>query len=363
MSRLTNYLVRLFWTEAAALFGVALFLLFLIQCLRIFDLVSVRGQNLLTLFGQAMLSMPPLMVVFFYVCLGIGVGRALRQLQATHELHIIHAGRRVSAIFAALGLTMGAGALAVLVLTHIVEPTARRGIAEWSAAIAADLVGRTLTPNRFAEVVPGVTIVIGGRQGNGEITDFFADDHREGVQRRTYIAASATISADPDGYVLQLRDGALQYMTEGGQYSEVAFERYDMAVEHLTGAIEDRDVLAETSSVLLVQQSLQSGVWPEETLDTLFRRTAEGFRVVALALLVAAIAAFPHGRRRRREMPLEITVLLAAFFERGLNTYLPLPRPFDAYSGSAVLLAIGLGLLAIKLRHWRPVPRRQAVAP
>lgn len=359
MKRLPLYLSRLFVTETAALFAVAAFLFYLIQCLRIFDLVSVRGQNILTLLGQAALSMPPLMVVFFHVCLGIGIGRALRGLQGSHELHIIHASRRVSAILAALGMTIGGGTLAILLLTHVIEPIANRNINEWSAAIAADLVGRTLTPNRFAEVAPGVTVVIGGRQGNGEITDFFADDARSETQRRTYIAAQATIGTDEDGYVLQLRDGKLQYFTSGGQYSEVAFDRYDMAVDRLTGAVEDRDIVAETSTPALLMAAAEAGVplSPQAT-EAVFRRSAEGLRVMALGVLVGAIAAFPHGRRTGRRLPLEIGVLLLAFLERGLNTFLPVPRPYDSFSGSVVLLGIGVLMWGWKLRVLRPVQAR-----
>jgi lipopolysaccharide export system permease protein len=363
MKRLPLYLTRLFASETAQLFVVAVLLLYLIQCLRIFDLVSVRGQNILTLLGQAALSMPPLMVVFFYVCLGIGIGRALRGLQASQELHIIHASRRVGAILSALALSVGAGTLAILTLTHIVEPIANRNINEWSAAIAADLVGRTLTPNRFAEVVPGVTVVIGGRQGNGEITDFFADDARSSEQRRTYIAAQATIGTDEQGYVLQLRDGKLQYFTATGQYSEVGFDRYDMAVDRLTGAIEDRDVVAETSTPALLMRAREAGVeLTPQASEALFRRTAEGLRVIALGMLVGAIAAFPHGRRNRRQLPLEIGVLLLAFLERGLNTFLPVPRPYDSFSGTVLLLAVALLMWAYKLRLLAPVrgARRQS---
>ena len=88
MKRLSLYLARLFAVDAIALFAVAVFLLFLIQCLRIFDVVSVKGQSILTLLGQALLTMPSLAVVFLYVCVGIGLGRALRNIQSNQELHI-----------------------------------------------------------------------------------------------------------------------------------------------------------------------------------------------------------------------------------------------------------------------------------
>ena len=55
MNRLSLYLVRLFARQTLALLGVMLGLLFLVQCLKIFDLISVQGQDLLTLFGGIIL--------------------------------------------------------------------------------------------------------------------------------------------------------------------------------------------------------------------------------------------------------------------------------------------------------------------
>src|SRR5690606_7264605 len=169
MTRLNAYLVRLFASDAAALFGVGLFLLFLIQCLRSFDVVSVKGQDLLTLAGQALLIMPTMAVVFLYISAAIGLGRGLRTLQASQELHISHVSQRSSVLIGAIALFIVCGMTAVLLLSNFVKPATQRQYSEWSASVAADVVGRALTSNRFTEVVPGVTIAIGGREAGGEL--------------------------------------------------------------------------------------------------------------------------------------------------------------------------------------------------
>src|ERR1041384_1794153 len=46
MKRLTRYLARMFVTDALILFGVVCFLLWLVNCLRSFDVVSVKGQSI-----------------------------------------------------------------------------------------------------------------------------------------------------------------------------------------------------------------------------------------------------------------------------------------------------------------------------
>lgn len=355
MTRLSTYLARVFAADAAALFAVAVFLLFLIQCLRSFSVVSTKGQGLLTLIGQALLTMPSLGVVFLYVCVGIGLARGLRALQASQELHIIHSSQRVPALLGAIGSFAGICTLIVLVLSNFVEPATNRQFNDWSASIAADLVGRTLTPNRFAEVVPGVTMLIGDRAANGELTDFFADDNRNRDMRRTYVAKSATIAADDQGYVLQLRDGAIQYMSDDHRFSEVAFARYDVALERLTGPAEAREELSETNSFELVARALATGVWDPDTIRHLAKRMGEGMRVLAICLFVAAIAAFPSGRRGGWEVPLELVVLGTAFIERGVSSNLIPPGPLDPVPGAFLLAAFSIAALALRLRVFTPV--------
>src|SRR5690606_10352130 len=152
------------------------------------------------------LGMPSLGVVVFYVCLGIGLGRALRGLQESSELLVIHAGALLPALMrAALVYALG-GTLVVLALAHIVDPASNRATRLWSENIAADLVSRSMVPHRFTEVLGGVSMVIGSRDAQGQITDFFMDDSRDAAMRRTYLAERALITRDAHGYILRMFD-------------------------------------------------------------------------------------------------------------------------------------------------------------
>src|SRR5689334_21282880 len=121
MSRLTRYLLKLFSVEAMALFVVATSLLFLIQLLRLFDSIAARGQGLLTLLGQALLGIPSIGIAFLYICLGIGLGRALRNMQGSSELAIIHSSQLLGGLLRAIVAYIGFGVLALLLIAHIVE--------------------------------------------------------------------------------------------------------------------------------------------------------------------------------------------------------------------------------------------------
>lgn len=351
MRRLTSYLARLFATDALILTAILCVLLWLVNCLRQFEVISVKGQGFFTLAVQAFYTMPPLVMAFFYICVGIGMIRALSALQLSRELHIIHATGSTKGIWRAAATVMLGAVVVVMLLSHWLEPWANRKYTELAAEVAADLVSSTLRPGRFTQVTPGVILLIGGREAGGEIIDFFADDRRSPDSRRTYIAESARVSSDGDNYVLELRNGTLQYVGDDGRYSEVRFTRYDLSVESLSQAMAGGDSMAERNSVDIVGEAVSTGVLSPEAVKRLLDRSAEALRVIAIGLFTLAIGAFPSGTRARIPMPIEAIVLLVAFGERGVGTYSPL----GVGTGSVLLILISGAALAWRLWPRRPV--------
>ncbi|MDF2798789.1 MAG: LptF/LptG family permease [Devosia sp.] len=350
MKRLTRYLAGLFLRDAIILFGVVCVLLWLVNCLRSFDVVAVKGQNLLTLALQALLTMPPLALTFAYVCIGIGVARALQGLQNNRELHIIHTSYGLGSLWRAGAIVAAAGMVFVLLLSNIVEPLANRRVNLLQTSIAADLVSSTLKPKRFTQVTPGVVLLIGGRSGNGEITDFFADDRRDPRTERTYIARSARVARDGDNYMLELRDGSLQYTEQNGQFSQISFARYDLSVERLTQAPQDNFRLREQDSISAARDALQTGQWTPELQAELLERQAPALSVLGICLLMVALLGFPSGRRSRFTVPMEALVMLLAFAERGVSSY----SPWGPATGGVILIIAALLILVVRARPRMP---------
>lgn len=354
MKRLTAYLARMFVTDALILFGVVCFLLWLVNCLRSFDVVSVKGQSVPVLAIQALYTMPPLAIAFFYVCIGIGLARALQALQANKELHIIHTSYGLGSLWRATGVVAGAGVVGVLLLSNFIEPMAYRRLNALSASIAADLVSSTLRPGRFTQVTPGVVLLIGGRGPDGAIEEFFADDRREPAMRRTYVAESARVASDGQNYVLELHNGSLQYKGRDGRFSEVTFGRYDVSVEQLSQPVAQADPMLGMDSATLVADAIASGQWSQELLVTLGNRSAEGLRVIGMAMMMLALMGFPSGRRARIPVPMEAGVLLIAFGERGISAYSPL----GTATGALVMIVVAGVALLLRTR-----PRPLAMVP
>jgi lipopolysaccharide export system permease protein len=352
MTRLAGYLIRLFSAEALALFALASALLLLAQALRMFDVISVKGQDMGTLVGQVLLTLPTLAIAFAPVCIAIGLARGLRALQQNQELHIIHSSRRVAALTGGVAGYIAISALLMVLLTNVLEPTSRRLYNDWTARVAVDLVSRLLTPHKFIEVTPGVTMVIGSRGAGGELGSFFADDRRNRDVRRTYIAKSANVAADGEGYVLRLTDGAIQYMSDDLQFSEISFSRYDLAVGNLTEAAQPGRGQDGTTSIEFIADAVATGEIEPHVRHVISARVGEGVRVIALCLLVVALAFFPSGRRGGGQVPLEIVVLGAAFAERALLANLPKVDPIFASWGSVALIAGSLLVLFVRSRTW-----------
>jgi lipopolysaccharide export system permease protein len=361
MRRLGTYLIGLFAREALALYGLVIVLLFLIRVLTVADVASVRTEGVGLLLVEAVLSMAPLATAFLYLCLAIGLGRGLRTLAESRELHILHVSNKLGALLGAVAIYIGLGMVAVLALAHLVTPAAVEEERQIRSRVVAELVGTKLVPGRFAQLAPGVTVTVGGRRGDGEITSFFADDSRSEGVRRTYMADSAEIAPDPEGYVLRLRDGAIQYRNANGTFSEVSFAQYDIGLDQLTGPAATLAPSLDQGSIELVASGLATGSWPPETVEKLAVRTAEGLRVLALCLLVFAVAGFPTGRRRPTMIPVEVVLLVVAFVERAASTYLPGSTALSSWSGSVLLVVGSVVLLVLRMRLLRlPAAARPA---
>lgn len=343
MTRLGGYLLRLFSTGSLAFFAVAGFLIYVMQTLRLFDLVTAKGQDILTLFGQSALITPSFALQIIYICMAVGMARALRGLQTSHELHSIHSGGRVTALWqGALVFVLG-GVVIVSSIAHWVEPAANRVYAQWSAEVTADLVGRSLNPHRFSEVVPGLIIVIGGRARDGTVKDFFADDHRNPDSQRTYVAKTAVIVSGPDGYNLALSDGAIQYLRPGGQFTEVNFAKYELALDRLVENTSNAALRAQQSSLQILSEAGGFGGLDTEGRYVISQRFAEATRLAALCLLVFCLTAFPTGRRRASKLPLEVIIVVLALVDRSIGGLVMPGSPFGHHLG-AILLVVASGI-------------------
>ncbi len=367
MTGLSLYLLRLFAVGSLAFFAVATMLVYVMQTLRLFDLVTAKGQDIFTLFGQSALNTPAFAVQILYICMGVGMARALRGLQATRELHAIHSGGRISGLWQALAGFIFGGMVLALALSNWIEPAGNRAYSDWSAEVAADLVGRSLNPHRFSEVVPGLVIVIGARDRDGTVRDFFAHDRREPKSHRTYMAKSAVIEIGDDGYNLSLRDGALQYQQDGAKFTAIDFARYDLSLEKLVQSDNRQEIFDQKSTWRIVAEAGGFAGLDTEARYKVSQRLAEGTRLAGLCLFVFALMAFPTGRRQRTRIPFEVIVVILALGDRALGGLLAPGSAWGHHFGALTFVGLSVIVLLLqvygsKLPDWRHLLRTRRAA-
>ena len=211
-------------------------------------------------------------------------------------------------------------------------------------------------------MVPGVTIVISGREGAGNITDFFADDRRNPTMRRTYIAKTAKVATDETGYVLQLHDGTLQYLSAAHDFSQISFKTYNIGLNKLTSPVDNSDDLGERDSAATpVQSGLTSG-WTPDIIRRLVDRMTEGLRAVAMVAFMAGLTLFPHGRRgRSRGRPRTAAAARCLWRPRHQRQYRQ-TQLFQDVAGPTVVLVAGIVILVARLGLLSRRPNLRRVA-
>lgn len=346
MNRLPRYLVTQFSTEGLSLFFTAVFLVCITQALRLFDVVTAKGQAFLTLIWQSILTTPPLSGQILYICLGIGIARTLRAMQTSKELHSIHASRRIEGLWAGIVIFSLLGALAVALVVHWIEPLSKTAFRLSQEQVAADLVGRTLSPNRFVQVSPGLVVEIGGRGSDGSVTDFFAHDARDPDSVRTYMADQALISSDDDGFYIDLGKGKLQ-IDRNGEFTEVGFASYQIAMDRLTEASDEQGHDDELTSFNLIGRMITGVALTANQWHIFWVRISESVRSLVTCFFVGALTAFPHARRRGDRIPLEATVIIVGLADRAFSQAVE-NGPLGPFAGPLILLVISVVIFAFK---------------
>ncbi len=354
MSRLSIYLSRQYAGHALSLFGAVVFLVWINQALKLFEIVTAKGQSLITLLGQALLTTPPLSRAMFYICVGIGIARTLNALAVSHELHTIHATRRIGALWSSLIVTATVAALIVGLVAHWIEPMARKAYGDWTQQVAADLVSRALEPHRFREISPGFIVEISGRMPDGTVTDFLRPRFsRPPFSRRTYEARRASINSDDQGLYLALEDGLIQSRIGAGPLTEVKFATYQIGLDSISQTSTRRDQIDETSTLeyLTIMQKRPLGQYEIWNIEGRFM---EFPRVYAICLLAALLTGFPRGRQIGFKLPVEIVIVIVALLDRIITDQVKL---FDIHglSGVAFLLAVS-GAIALSQAIARRLP-------
>lgn len=228
MKTLERYIAgRMFAALALTLLTLAA-TVWVAQSLRQFDLVTARGQTLVTFFKFSALFFPLLLIVIAPVASFIAIVYVMNTLNSDSELAIVNAGGASPVVLlkpvAVIGLVIAA---AVAVTTLYLSPLTQRAARNMLAAINSDIITSVIREGQFIRVSDGVVLQIKRRNADRTLSGIFVSDAREPNQVVTYLAENGAVLDNPLGTFLIMESGVIQRQTlPEGAISIIEFRSY-----------------------------------------------------------------------------------------------------------------------------------------
>ena len=229
MKLVEAYIFRISRSAFLVSLGVLTSVIWMTQALREFDLLTTKGQSLLTFLGVTALSIPALVMVIAPIALFIAVLYALNKLNGDSELVVMSAAGvsplRLLRPFATLTVmvTVLVGAMSLYAM-----PWSFHQLRDLIMKVRADFLTNVVRPGTFTTLDEGFVFHYRERGRDGSLRGILMEDRRDPTHMASYVADSgATWQSDDDDSYLVLNDGTVQrHQPDSRDGAMVVFRRY-----------------------------------------------------------------------------------------------------------------------------------------
>ncbi len=296
------------------------------QALRQFDLVTVRGQSLLTFLHASSLLLPIMLMIVMPVALILAVTYTLNSLNSDSELAIINAsGARQRIVLKPVFVT-ALGAMAIVAFCSLyLTPLALREARSLLEQVNSDVIGQFVREGQFLPLGDGVTLHIKERHTDGTLEGVFVSDRRE-EDWITYVARRGQIQDTPLGPFLALEDGVIHFqsltddesrLTTFGQSLLDLTKRCAPEDENCTLQANARVTYrpAERDTLYLLNPDIDDPVYqqnPDRFVTELHTRLSMPLYVLIFAFIPLAFLGQAQSTRGARAASLALTTLAAS---------------------------------------------------
>lgn len=212
-------------------------LIWITQALRDFDLMTNRGQTVLTFLGITSLIIPVLVLIIAPLALVVAIAHTLNKLATDSEIIVMNAaGMAPWRLFRPfLAVTLIASFMTAAISTYF-APEGLRILRRWLTEVRTDLISTIVQPGRFTTIDRGLTFFIRERQSNGLLVGVLLDDRRDEKARVTILAEKGEIVKTPTGNFILFESGNIQqHEARKADPSIVQYERYAFDLSQLAG--------------------------------------------------------------------------------------------------------------------------------
>jgi lipopolysaccharide export system permease protein len=243
MDRLTRYVLRqslMVALSVAVVFSAAVWLL---QSLRLIDLIVNRGLSVSLFLYLAVLILPRFIDVVLPIAVFTAVLFVYCKLIAESELVVMRASGMSQWALAKPALMVGlAGTVTLYALSFYFLPTANRAFKDLEFQIRNKYASVLIQEGVFNTLSDTLMIYIKGRDTNGDLTSLLIQDSNDRNKPVTIFAERGAIVDTSEGPHIVLDNGIRQqYELETGKLSSLSFEKYTLDLSGIKGDVETRD--------------------------------------------------------------------------------------------------------------------------
>ena len=243
MNGITRYILR--QALAIMLFVAVSFTaaVWLVQSLRLIDLIVNRGLSLGLFLYLAILILPRFIDVVLPIAVFIAILFTYNRLMSESELIVMRATGMSQAALARPALIAGALGFTVLMSFSLYFlPAANRAFKDLQFEIRNRFASVLLQEGIFNTLSESLTIYVRGRNTNGELTGLLIHETRDPDKPITIVAERGTfVDTDSGPRVLMVNGSRQQYDRTTGKLSVLTFEKYSLDLAAYRDADDFRD--------------------------------------------------------------------------------------------------------------------------
>jgi len=320
MTGLTRYMFRQALLVMLSICLVFSFAVWLVQALRLIDLIVNRGLSIGVFLHLAVLILPRFIDVVLPVAVFVAVLFIYNKLIAESELVVMRAaGVSPLSLAGPAFLTGAIGTVLLYVLALYLIPAANRSFKDLQFEIRNRFASILIQDGIFNTISDRLMIYVKSRDENGELSSILIYDNRQPEKPITVFAERGAIANTPEGPRLLMVNGIRQQRDiTTGRLSVLSFEKYTIELAELNDApgVRDRQVDERyTGELIFGNGPSDQPDWRRAALVELNMRLAGPLAPLAMAALPVACLLTGEFNRRGQTRRILLAVLFAFAIE------------------------------------------------
>ena len=240
--RIDRYIFRQLFATTLFVAIALTCVVWLTQSLRFVEMIVNRGLSASLFVYFTMLLVPSFIAIILPIALFIAILFIYNRLLVDSELVVLRAGgySQYSLARPALTLTLLV-TIACCTLTFYLMPASYREFKDLQFTLRNSFPTVLLQEGVFSRVMKGVTVYVGKRDIDGELSGIIVHDARNKNQPITMMAERGSIVAGESGPRVLLVTGSRQQVDEkDGSLSLLYFERYSFDIKTVESSVQGR---------------------------------------------------------------------------------------------------------------------------